>query len=236
MKKIIISIILMLCFGFKANAEMGVNIGITALYGAFDVDGAQEMFKGAHSSSASPGDVTKKASAEGDSAEGEFALASIFIEKTLGDKLAIGIDYVPVSADSDTAENVTNKAGSADAADLMDSAATNTVQVDFEDLTTIYAMINLTDNIYAKAGIMTVDVVTNETLNTGGAYGNTDLDGTMLAIGYAKDLDNGAFVRLEGSFMDFDGASLTNQNDSTKSVKVDGIEGYGAKLSIGKSF
>ena len=235
MKKFIMSIVLMLCFGFNANAEIGVNIGVTALYGAFEVDGASEKFAAGHSSGSGDA-VEKKASAEGDSAEGEFALASIFIEKTLGDKFAIGIDYVPVSADSETTENVTNKAGSDTAALLMDSAATNTVQVDFEDLTTVYAMINLTDNIYAKAGIMTVDVVTNETLATGGAYGNTDLDGTMLAVGYARDLDNGAFLRLEGSYMDFDGVSLTNQNDSTKSVKVDGIEGYGAKLSIGKSF
>ena len=236
MKKFVMSIILMLCFGFNANEEMGVNIGVTALYGVFDVNGASEKFTGAHTSGASSGDVEKKASAEGDSAEGEFALASIFIEKTLSDKFAIGVDYVPVSADSETAENVTNKAGSDTAALLMDSAATNTVQVDFEDLTTVYAMINLTDNIYAKAGIMTVDVVTNETLGTGGAYGNTNLDGTMLAVGYARGLDNGAFVRLEGSYMDFDGVSLTNTNDSTKSVKVDGIEGYGARLSIGKSF
>jgi hypothetical protein len=235
MKKIIFSIFLMLCFGFNANAEMGVNIGVTALYGAFEVDGASEKFAAGHSSSAGDA-VEKKASAEGDSAEGEFALASVFIEKTLGDKFAIGVDYVPVSADSDTTENVQNKAGSNATTHIGDSAGTNSVQVDFEDLTTVYAMINLTDNIYAKAGIMTVDVVTNETLATGGAYGNTDLDGTMLAVGYARGLDNGAFIRLEGSYMEFDGVSLTNQNDSTKSVKVDGIEGYGARLSIGKSF
>ena len=233
MKKFIMSIIIMLCFGFNANAELGVNVGVTALYGVFEAEGATEKFAAGHSSGAGTA-VEKKASAEGDSAEGEFALASIFVEKTLSDRFAIGLDYVPVSADSETAENVTNKAASSDL--LVDSAATNTVQVDFEDLTTVYAMINLTDNIYAKAGIMTVDVVTNETLATGGAYGNTDLDGTMLAVGYAKDLDNGVFLRLEGSYMDFDGVSLTNQNDSTKSVKVDGIEGYGARLSVGKSF
>ena len=233
MKKFIMSILVMLCFGFNTNAEIGVNVGVTALYGVFDVEGASEKFAAGHSSGAGDA-VEKKASGEGDSAEGEFALASLFIEKTLGDKFAIGVDYVPVSADSDTAENVTNVAGSS--ASLVDAAATNTVQVDFEDLTTVYAMINFTDNIYAKAGIMTVDVVTNETLGTGGSYGNTDLDGTMLAIGYSRDLNNGAFLRLEGSYMDFDGVSLTNQNDSTKSVKVDGIEGYGARLSVGKSF
>ena len=107
MKKFIMSIIVMLCFGFNANAEMGVNVGVTALYGAFEVDGASEKFTGAHSSGASPGDVEKKASAEGDSAEGEFALGSIFLEKTLGDRLAIGVDYVPMAADSETVENKT---------------------------------------------------------------------------------------------------------------------------------
>ena len=236
MKKFVMSIVLMLCFGFNANAEMGVNIGVTALYGAFEVDGASEKFTGAHSSGASPGDIVKKASAEGDSAEGEFGLASIFIEKTLGDRFAVGVDYVPASADSETTENAQNVAGSNATTHVGDSAGTNSVQVDLEDLTTIYAMINLTDNIYAKAGVMTVDVVTNESLATGGAYGNTELDGTMLAVGYARGLDNGAFIRLEGSYMEFDGVSLTNQNDSTKSVNVEGIEGYGARLSIGKSF
>ena len=235
MKKFIMSIIVMLCFGFNANAELGVNVGVTALYGVFEAEGATEKFAAGHSSGA--GDAREvKASTEGDSAEGEFALASIFVEKTLSDRFAIGVDYVPVSADSDTTENVQNVAGSNLTTHVGDSAGTNSVQVDFEDLTTFYAMINLTDNVYAKAGIMTVDVVTNETLATGGAYGNTDLDGTMLAIGYSRNLDNGAFVRLEGSYMDFEGATLTNTNDSTKSVKVDGIEGYGARLSIGKSF
>ena len=226
MKKIIFSIILMLCFGFNANAEKGVNAGVTLLYGAFDVSGASEKLAANHTSGA--GSATEvKASAEGDNAEGDFGLASIFIEKTLGDRFAIGIDYVPMSADSETAENInTNAAG---------TTFTNTVQVDFEDLTTAYAMINL-GPIYVKAGVMTVDVSTNETLATGGSYGDTELDGTMFAIGMDRELDNGAFVRFEGTVMEFDGVELTNANDSTKSIKVDGIDGYGAKVSIGKSF
>ena len=216
----------MLCFGFNANAEKGVNAGVTLLYGAFDVSGASEKLAANHTSGA--GSATEvKASAEGDNAEGDFGLASIFIEKTLGDRFAIGIDYVPMSADSETAENInTNAAG---------TTFTNTVQVDFEDLTTAYAMINL-GPIYVKAGVMTVDVSTNETLATGGSYGDTELDGTMFAIGMDRELDNGAFVRFEGTVMEFDGVELTNANDSTKSIKVDGIDGYGAKVSIGKSF
>ena len=112
----------------------------------------------------------------------------------------------------------------------------NTVQVDFEDLTTVYGMFSLNDDVYAKVGYMMVDVITNENLATGGSYGNTDLTGYTLALGYDRDLANGTFVRLEGSYMDMDGATLTNTADTTKSVSVDGITGYGAKISIGKSF
>ena len=50
------------------------------------------------------------------------------------------------------------------------------------------------------------------------------------------DMDDGMFVRAEASYMDIDGATLTNANDSNKSVSADGITGYGAAISIGKSF
>ena len=36
--------------------------------------------------------------------------------------------------------------------------------------------------------------------------------------------------------MELDGVTLTNTNDSTKSISADGVSGYGAKIAIGKSF
>ena len=90
--------------------------------------------------------------------------------------------------------------------------------------------------MYAKVGHVSVDVITNESLATGGSYGDTDLDGYTLALGYNRDLDTGAFLRFEASYMDLDGATLTNTADSTKSVTADGITGYGARLSVGRSF
>ena len=44
------------------------------------------------------------------------------------------------------------------------------------------------------------------------------------------------FVRGEVAYMDIDGTTLTNSNDSTKSVSADGVTGYGAAISVGKSF
>ena len=234
MKKLLIALFVVFGYVTSASAISGVNFGISITAGQFEADGASEKFTGAHSSSASPGDVTKKASAEGDSAEALFGFGSIFIEKTLGDRLAIGVDYVPTTLDTETTENVQDNNDNPLAGKGTDQ--TNTVQVDFNDMTTIYLTLKLNDNLYLKAGSVSVDVETNESLGTGGSYGNTSLDGNIFAIGYNRDLDTGAFVRLEAHTMDLDGVTLTNENDSTKSVSADGVSGYGAKFSIGRSF
>ncbi len=235
MKKFLIATALLFGYISSAYAISGVNMGISITAGQFEADGAAEKFSGAHVGGTSPGDVTKKASDEGDTAEALFGYGSIFIEKTIGDRLAIGIDYVPMTLDSETTENI-QKADTPPTKPNGGTSQTNTVQVDFSDLTTIYATLALNENIYFKAGIVSVDVETNESLASGGSYKNTSLDGHVLALGYNRDLDSGAFIRLEAHTMELDGVTLTNEADSTKEITADGVSGYGAKFAIGKSF
>jgi hypothetical protein len=230
MKKL--TMLIVMIFGYFTNANafdgvQGFNIGVSLSAGVFDVDGAKEEFKGAHVGAASPGDILKNASE--DDAEGLYAIGSIFAEVKVTDELAFGLDYVPHSLDTETTENAQSELG---------TAQNNTVQVDFENLATLYATVQVPalDGLYAKVGYVQVDVITNEVLGTGGAYGDTELDGFTVGIGYQRDVQNDTFVRVEANYMELDGATLTNQNDSTKSVTADGITGYGARLSIGKSF
>ena len=117
--------------------------------------------------------------------------------------------------------------------ETSNAVSENKVQVDFEDLTTMYATFDVTDNLYVKAGISSVEVITNENLTTGSSYGNTTLDGTSLGVGYDMDMDNGLFVRAEGNYMNFDGASLTS-NDNT--IKLKNLDGVTAAILVGKSF
>jgi len=100
-------------------------------------------------------------------------------------------------------------------------------------MATLYIALNITDNAYVKAGVSTVDVITNENLATGASYGNTSLDGTMLGIGYNMELDSGIFVRAEGSYINYDGTSLTSGDQTINLKSLDAVTG---KLSIGKSF
>ena len=67
---------------------------------------------------------------------------------SLNDSLSIGIDYVPVTID--TPENTSNDGG----------VNTNKVYVTFEDLTTIYAKLNVPlGGTYLKVGYSTVNIV-----------------------------------------------------------------------------
>ena len=230
------TILILMVFGFFTNANAfdgvkGFNLGISLSAGLFEADAGKEEFKGAHAGVGSPGNVSKSTV---DDARGLFGIGSIFGEVAINDMFAIGVDYVPHSLSSDTAENAQSDKTTTDTS----TDRVNKVQVDFSDMTSVYATMSFpaVDGLYAKVGYIEVEAVTNEELGTGGAYGNATLDGYTVGLGYQNEMEDGMFVRVEASYMDFDGATLTNTNDSTKSVKVDGIDGYGARLSIGKSF
>ena len=234
MKKFLSAAVVLLSSISLANAER-FSMGVTLTGAVFEADGASEIFSGDHAGDATSTKVTKSTADEGEDAEAAMAMGSIFFEASLTDQVSLGVNYVPHSMDSETTENIQNIGGTAVGGN-KDAEARNTVKVTFEDLTTIYALANLNDNIYGKVGYVEVELITDENLGTGGAYGNTTLDGYTLALGYSMDMADGMFARFEASYIDLDGATLTNSNDSNKSVKADGISGYGAGISIGKSF
>ncbi len=212
MKKVFIAILFSLFTVSQASAEAGVNVGIAGNIGLFAAS-ADEKATETHSGSE----------------HGAAGWASIFIEKSIGDRFAIGIDYVPDALESETTETSKQDKTDSDTA----SSKTNTLQVDFEDLTTLYAMVNVGDGGYIRAGMVKVDVVTNENLGTGSTYGNVSLDGTLLGIGFNRSMDNGVFIRAEASYMSFDDASATS-NDNT--ITLTNLDGVTAGLKLGKTF
>mgnify|MGYP001199395161 CR=1 FL=1 len=217
MKKILVLIFSGLFFFSTAQADMGINVGLSGQIGAFE---------------ASATETEDSEKSREDDAMAAFGYASVFLEKDLGDFITIGVDYVPSALASESTEELrTDLLGKADGAA---SSVTQKVQVDFEDLTTFYLALNLNENFYIKAGVSSVDVITNEKLGTGSTYGNASMDGSVMAAGYNKSLDSGLFVRAEGSYMTFDAITINGSGDTK--VTADEINGASAKISIGKSF
>lgn len=222
MKKIIIGIALSLFTFTTASAELGVNVGISAATGLFAATG-KEVQTG---NGAPDTDETRQRSEIMGA-----SFASLFIEKSLGDRLAIGIDYVPASLETEATE--VRRTHITTAYEEVATSVGNKIQVDFEELMHAYITMNVTDNAYVKLGAGTVDVITNENLGTGASYGNTNMDLVVIGVGYNNTLDNGVFIRIEGNYLDFEGASLTS-GDNT--ISVSGVAGVTGKLSVGRSF
>ena len=219
MKKILLTIGLLTAFLSNSYAEIGVNVGISGQMGLFAATG-KEVDTGPN--------VTET---NQDTEIAAVGYGSIFIEKTIGDVLAIGIDYVPSALSSDTVESTKRDKTTTD----TQTSKTNSLKVDFEDLTTYYVALNVTDNMYVKAGYVTVDIITKEDLGTGGSYGDTDTDGVVLGVGYNRGFGNGMFARVEGSYMNFDGTSVTSSN-SDNVAHLKNLDGVTGKISIGKTF
>ena len=221
MKKLLLTTVLSFFYVSSASAELGVNVGASGQMGLFSAS-AQEL----------TGTTIKGNGSE----YGEAAWGSVFLEGTFNDKFIIGIDYVPSSLETDAVETAKSNLGAA-AEPAVQTTTSNKVQVDFEDLTTLYAGFMVTDNLYVKAGITTVDVITNEDMGTGSSYANAELDGSMFGIGYHNVLDNGVFFRVEGNYMTFDGTTVNaTGTDADNSIKLKSLDGVSGKLSIGKSF
>ena len=223
MKKLLLSVVFSVLYVTSASADMGVNVGVAGNAGIFAAS-ANESFS----------DDSKDSTNQNGSEHGSAGWGSIMIEATFNDRLMVGLDYVPQSLETDTAESA--RTDKTDIGDDTGSIVTNKIQIDLEDLTTLYVGAMLNENFFVKAGVMTVDVVTNENLGTGGAYGNVELDGTLFGMGYHVANDNGAFFRFEGNYLQFDGAQVTNSNDSGKTIKLKNLDGVSGKISVGKTF
>ena len=222
MKKLLLTIVLSIFYVSSASADLGVNVGVSGQAGIFAASATENE------------GTTKKGNG---SEHGSAGWASIFLEGTINDRFILGIDYVPAALETDTTETAKSKITYAADGGETSATVTNKVQVDFEHLTTLYAGFMLTENFYAKAGITTVDVITNENLATGSSYGDTELDGTMFGIGYHNALDNGVFFRFEGNYMTFDGATQTGTGTgASRTIELRNLDGVSGKLSFGKTF
>ncbi len=218
MKKLLLTFVLSL-FCISSASAVSVNVGVSGQAGIFAASATEKTGS------------TKKGNG---SEHGSAGWGSVFLEGQFNDRIIVGIDYVPQALETDTVETAkSDKEPDATTA----TTVSNKVQVDFEDLTTIYVGAMITDSLYVKAGAMKVDVITNENLATGASYGNTELDGTMFGIGYHVANDNGAFFRFEGNYMTFDGATQRSTGTAAdNTIELKNLDGVSGKISIGKTF
>ena len=220
MKKILSAIIASFFIGNFALAETSMGIKISA---------ANMDASGSHTTnSASGGSGGAAVAASGNA---DFEMASFFVEKSTelnGMNIALGLDVIPFSAEVDSL-------GGGDGFDA---------KVEVSNVITAYIQPTLNAggdvSLFVKGGYThgDVDITDISRQATSAGTASTDgeqsksLEGFMYGVGIQKNTDNG-FVRLEGTFTDFDEISHTNSN--SKVVKAD-AEMTLISVSFGRSF
>ena len=227
MKKLVVTTLIFLgTFAPSKAIDIGFNIGISGAANVYEAGNAKEHHPG----------LTKNSADENEDAQGLFGVAAPFAEITLNDKFLVGMDYVPYSLETESVSNEQEVKAAAGGTKTVGTNVTNVAKVEIEEMMSLYAAFYVTENFYAKAGIMTANANTKEVLATGGSYPDADLEGGFIGFGYERALPANSFIRIEGNYTQIDDVSVTNSVDSTKKITISDIDGYGAKLSIGKSF
>lgn len=150
---------------------------------------------------------------------------SIFLEVGVNDAISIGIDYVANTIE--TPQNVSKE----------DQSNENKVKAHIEDLTTIYAKVNLPlGGTYLKLGISSADITSIEDMSSGNSYGNDSTSGMTVGIGYDHEVANGFSIRAEVSAAEFDDVKANNGQTNKTEIKIQDMIGARGTISLVKAF
>ena len=220
MKKLIIAITsaFMLMASNAMSMELSPAIGVSGNMGVYAATGTEKNYS-------ETGTIKTTIDEHGAFAT-EFG--SVFLELGLNDVISIGVDYVPQTLE--TPQNISNE----------DNANQNSVEAHFEDLTTVYAKLNLPlGGTYLKLGYSMVDVTSIENMNSGNSYGNDTTDGPTVGIGYNHEVAGGVSIRAEITGTDFSDVKANNGVATTgnrNEIIVKDMIGARGTISLVKAF
>ena len=144
-------------------------------------------------------------------ATGAYGYTSLFIEASFVDRVTIGASWMAdaiqseVTSRTDSVCQLTTKlpiAGCSNG-DLENNEGTSSISARFSNLVTGYVEVNIWNGLYAKYGIMEMDVDTKESLHTDSSYPNATMDGTTYGLGWKGSFDNGVFIKTETLMQDW---------------------------------
>ena len=220
MKKILIYTVASMFVAASAFAE--VRIGASIAYTQFESSGTE----------------TTKSSDEKNnkSVEENVLVPALFFEIANSNGLALGIDYTPADSELGSGKNARTDT---DTDDASDTAGNNNVSAELSGHMTIYGLMPMGSNgAYLKAGVARASIDTTESLATGTTYGNADVDGIIVGLGFNRETDNGGFLRMEGTYTDYDDVKFNGSldSDSVRNVVDADVDALALRISVGKAF
>ena len=222
-------------FVFLATSSMAerptFSLGYTAAYGGYVASGQENEGAGAV-------EITKEEES------GEFGYSSFFIEMSFADRITVGASWMMDEVDTAVSERTDALCNTASETDprvcpRVGDTGTSKVQAEFSDLVTGYIELNIWNGLYAKYGVMEMNVETKETLHTDSTYPNATMDGETYGFGWKGSFDNGVFIKTETLMQDWSDLKIeaTGSTDTDNNTSVEAsLNGAVAQISIGRAF
>ena len=177
-----------------------------------------------------------------------FNYMSIFgevaLEQAFG--ISVGVEYTPDGINLDAADRIINGSvvdGSAGGALNVSTegelggdtpGGIQVIDAKVKDLVLLYVGVPLFDTgLTAKVGLQQATMITQETLATGAAYKDAEMEGYSIGLYYDREITSNLFVRLESSYTVFDKFTLTSTTGTKVGAELGGVAG---KASIGFKF
>ena len=223
MNKLITILALMVAsLGFSAANAGQFGLGVSGSIAAVDAVGT-EVDK----------DGTADTSVRKATAGNNAMLGSIFAEYSFDNGITLGIDHIPGSADVNNS-TLTRTDDSSEAAQDGDRSANATI----DNHMTYYVELPIHAGLYLKAGMLEMDVNSNEsdTVTTAGSYGGTSVDGEMFGFGYKNTFGERGFYKVEATKRTYDTITL-NSTTSDKGNKITAdVDATLATFALGFNF
>ena len=221
-------------FVFATTSSMAdrptFSIGYSAAYGGYAASGTETEGAGVV-------ETHKR------SESGAFGYSSLFLELNFADRVTVGAswmaDAVETEMSSRTDSLCSSPTSSHTACPTAGNTGTSTVKAEFSNLVTGYVELNIWNGLYAKYGVMEMDVNTKESLHTSATYANASMDGETYGFGWKGSFDNGVFIKTETLMQDWTDISLdatgSTGEDNNNSITAS-LSGATATISIGRAF
>ena len=227
MKKLLSALFMSSCLlatTAQAN-DVTFSVGLSATQGGYHAKGTERIGQEGSGSTGNAA-VTEENGVFDDSHQ------SIFGELNIGDNMSVGVEFAFSDIQTPTNTNAQNDNDNGTAA-----VVENTAKASFSDLTTVYIQARMLGGLYSKIMYHNVNVISEETLNTGSAYGDQEIEGLGLGMGYQHDFDDlGIFLRAEVTASAFEDVKAVSTTDADKSVTVTDMYGAQGTIKIGKTF
>ena len=210
MKKLVLSIIILLGFATTSFAQVSVGFTISSA----DVESTVTDDIDSNGTT----DTTKDLS-------NDVIFGSVFVERAISDNMSVGVDFIPFEAEFESRSTTQQSTKAKAAGAAPQTTGTNKGTADVSRHLTFYVQpqreIRDGLKVFGTLGLVRADVESKvQSVSSTDKTVDQSLDGMKLGLGLKKETGFG-FIKLEYSQTDYDDISATTSNNTKVTADID---------------